>query len=316
MANEIERRFKSEFDYSLEIPFSRERNHISRFLTVERRGHCEYFATSMVLMLRSLGVPARIVNGYLTDEWNEAAGGRFLVRQEHAHSWVEAQVDNSGEWVTFDPTPSSGVGSNRIRSGLYHWYSAFYDVLKMAWYDAVIDFDHQTQRDRFAGVLRVIDMTLTRIRQSFNRVSIVIRGDGTGSFNAGAAAGWLLIIVSVAGTVLLLVGVQGVRWRRASALKQPMLPVVVRADLRPYHELLEELERRVPRRSSVTPLSYARLLGGEVEDRLGDFVHLTERYYDARYNGGSWTVELTEQASRLRDLLQSNSISLAGNQNP
>ncbi len=315
MANEIERRFKSEFDYSLEIPFSRERNHISRFLTVERRGHCEYFATSMVLMLRSLGVPARIVNGYLTDEWNEAAGGRFLVRQEHAHSWVEAQVDNSGEWMMFDPTPSSGVGSNRIRSGLYHWYSALYDVLKMAWYDAVIDFDHQTQRERFVGALRMIDKTLTRIRQSINRLPISIRGDGAGTFNAGAAAGWFLIVISVAGTAILLLGVRGAQWRRASPLKTQEMSAVPRADLRPYHELLEALERQVPRRSSVTPLTYARLLDGQAGERLRDFVHLTERYYDARYNGGTWTVELTEQAAQLRDLSISNSISLAGNQN-
>ncbi|MBL9044211.1 MAG: DUF3488 domain-containing protein [Myxococcales bacterium] len=76
---------------------------IFEFLEKERRGHCEYFATALALLLRSLDIPSRTVNGYLTAEWNRF-GQFFVVRQQHAHSWVEVLLPGQG-WVVFDPTP-------------------------------------------------------------------------------------------------------------------------------------------------------------------------------------------------------------------
>lgn len=304
IANEIERRFKTEFDYSLEVPFSTQRDHISQFLQTERRGHCEYFATSMVLMLRSLGIPARIVNGYLTDEWSETAGGRFLVRQEHAHSWVEAQVDRSGRWMTFDPTPSSGVGSNRIRSGLYHWYSDLYDVLKMAWYDTVIDFDHNSQRASFISALRFTERTLNRLMRAANRATIWIGEGGGGSFSPRKVLGWGLIGFSFVGAGLLIFGLgRGTRLQQKKKHAAQDAPIR-RPDLRPYVELLEALEKRWPRRPSQTPLVYATSLDTTLPLDVQEFVSLTRRYYDVRYNGGEWTPDLTSKARELHNALQ------------
>jgi len=62
-AKSIEYELKSRFGYTLDIDFATLPNHLSYFLTSAREGHCEYFATAMVLMLRTLGTPARIVNG-------------------------------------------------------------------------------------------------------------------------------------------------------------------------------------------------------------------------------------------------------------
>lgn len=77
---------------------------IEDFLLKRKSGHCEYFASALALMLRSQGVPSRIVNGYKGGEVNRVIR-RFEVQQRHAHSWVEARID--GEWVTLDPSPSS-----------------------------------------------------------------------------------------------------------------------------------------------------------------------------------------------------------------
>ena len=71
-------------------------------------GHCEYFATAMTIMLRTLGIPARYINGFKLGEYNDV-GGDFIVRASDAHSWVEAYFPGRG-WITFDPTPAGEAG--------------------------------------------------------------------------------------------------------------------------------------------------------------------------------------------------------------
>lgn len=67
-------------------------------------GHCEYFATTLALMLRSVGIPARYVVGYSAAERNPV-GDYLIVRDRDAHAWVEVFID--GEWMVFDPTPAA-----------------------------------------------------------------------------------------------------------------------------------------------------------------------------------------------------------------
>jgi hypothetical protein len=76
---------------------------VDNFLFVDRRGVCEAFATSLTVMLRSLGVPARLVAGYGAGDYNSLSG-YYTVRSSDAHAWVEAYFPGYG-WVPFDPTP-------------------------------------------------------------------------------------------------------------------------------------------------------------------------------------------------------------------
>ncbi|MEX2561348.1 MAG: DUF3488 and transglutaminase-like domain-containing protein, partial [Pirellulales bacterium] len=111
------------FSYSL-TPVAREKtlDPVEDFVTRNRVGHCEYFASALTLMLRSVGIPARMAVGFKGGEWNNI--GRFYqVRQLHAHTWVEAYLEdiddlpprlrdspmarNNGAWLTLDPTPAS-----------------------------------------------------------------------------------------------------------------------------------------------------------------------------------------------------------------
>ena len=79
------------------------------FLQDVREGHCEYYASALALMLRSGGVPTRMVTGYRVAERNPI-GGYAIVRERHAHAWVEAFLPGEG-WVTLDGTPMASAAS-------------------------------------------------------------------------------------------------------------------------------------------------------------------------------------------------------------
>lgn len=94
------------FPYDEKIPFPPEnRDRVDWFLFDLKRGYCDYFASAMALMLRSQDVPARIVSGYAGGEFN-IEKGVFEVRQNVAHTWVEAYFPGYG-WQRFEPTPAS-----------------------------------------------------------------------------------------------------------------------------------------------------------------------------------------------------------------
>ena len=110
----IRRWFDSGFTYTLDLPASPREATIGHFLFDRRAGHCEYFSTAMVVLLRARGIPAREVNGFLGGEWNDF--GKYLaVTQNDAHSWVEAWFPGYG-WVPFDPTPAGGAGGAGART--------------------------------------------------------------------------------------------------------------------------------------------------------------------------------------------------------
>jgi transglutaminase-like putative cysteine protease len=129
-AQRIEEYLSRNFTYTLDLVGSQTENPVEEFLFRTRRGHCEYFASSMVLMLRSRGIPARFTTGYLGGDYSPFEG-YFVVRQSDAHAWVEAYLPEEG-WVTFDPTPPAGRPSTRS-SGWYHLFSQAYDYAIFRW---------------------------------------------------------------------------------------------------------------------------------------------------------------------------------------
>lgn len=100
---------------------------LERFLLTDRAGHCEYFATSTVLLLRALGIPARYVTGYSVQEYSRLEK-RFLVRSRHAHAWAEAFV--AGKWVEVDTTPSTWLAVEEEAAPFWRPLS---DVMSFAW---------------------------------------------------------------------------------------------------------------------------------------------------------------------------------------
>ena len=105
-ARRLESHLIDNYTYTLDFVGRSPDNPIEDFLFRYRSGQCEYFASSMVLMLRSQGIPARLVTGFLGGEYNPFEG-YYIVRDNNAHAWVEAYLAGAG-WRIFDPTPPAG----------------------------------------------------------------------------------------------------------------------------------------------------------------------------------------------------------------
>ncbi|HEU0283007.1 MAG TPA: transglutaminase-like domain-containing protein, partial [Gallionella sp.] len=85
---------------------------LDEFLLRSRAGHCEYFATATVLLLRKAGIPARYATGYSVQEYSPVEG-RYLVRARHAHAWALAYID--GHWREIDTTPATWASLEETR---------------------------------------------------------------------------------------------------------------------------------------------------------------------------------------------------------
>jgi transglutaminase-like putative cysteine protease len=135
----IENYLRTHFGYTLELPRTKVKDPIANFLFERKRGHCEYFASSMAIMLRTLGIPSRVVNGFRSDEFNDITGN-YVVRAKDAHSWVEAYFPGYG-WQTFDPTPGANGGTPQGWERL----SLYVDAMASFWRDWIISYDSSHQ---------------------------------------------------------------------------------------------------------------------------------------------------------------------------
>ena len=136
-----------ELRYSLDLERRTGLPPLEEFLFVRRAGNCEYFAAALAVMLRSLDVPSRVVNGFQRGEWNPW-GGYLVVLMRDAHSWVEAYVD--GAWVTLDPSPRGAAPAAPLSM-----LSLYVDGLRMRWYRYVVGWSRQDQMDTAGAVRRL-----------------------------------------------------------------------------------------------------------------------------------------------------------------
>lgn len=139
-ARAIETHLSGQYRYSLDIPPGQPARPLEEFLFSRKSGYCEHYATAMVVMLRAIGIPARLVTGFLASEWNEY-GNYYVVRQRDAHAWVEVYLPSSG-WVTMDPTPS--VGEEAADSG-WTVVGRMMDTLRLRWNRVFVQYNAADQ---------------------------------------------------------------------------------------------------------------------------------------------------------------------------
>ncbi|MCB9637636.1 MAG: DUF3488 domain-containing protein [Myxococcales bacterium] len=244
-ARAIEDYLRKTYSYSLERgPFKG--NPLEDFLFRQKKGHCEYFSTAMIMLLRSLDIPARQVTGFLGAEWNPY-GEFYAVRQSHAHSWVEV-LDISRGWYRFDPTPYRTDANIRKASWLT-WAEDRFDALRLQWYKWVVEYDIESQ----ISVLRDFAARFRSARQTLGAVGA--------SGRSGVSSFWQVVRGPL--FLLLLLGLIGfVVWR--FVLRKPREISAMQAFSKIsaiYLEMLDTLALRgLQRRPAETPTEFAQRL--------------------------------------------------------
>lgn len=113
----LEAHLRSSYAYSFETIFTSQNvTPLEEFLFETRRGHCEFFASAMAVMLREIGIPSRVVNGYLAQGFNPVTG-LYEVRAFDRHAWVEAHLDGIG-WMSFEPTAAYPLPKLQKQTGV------------------------------------------------------------------------------------------------------------------------------------------------------------------------------------------------------
>jgi len=288
----LERFLKANYTYSLDVERNPAYAPIDDFLFHQKRGYCEHFATAMTLMVRSLGIPARLVSGFLGGEWNEF-GKYYLLRQRHAHTWVEVYSPQMG-WVIFDPTPS-GVGPGRslpIIRGLFQ----FVDALRLRWNRYVINY---RLRDQIIAV-RTAHRNSIRLRQIGRRLLEALKSQyHLWSSKAPPTQKVLVFILTIGGVSGFLYLILK-KWRRPiNPIKGGRAPSI---HVGFYRKMIKMLEAKgLLRETGVTPLEYARQVIHSKGPAYQGVLGITDLYNRHRFGGKPIS---SHEMDRIRSILK------------
>jgi transglutaminase-like putative cysteine protease len=290
----METYLRNKFGYTLNLTGKPGDDPLAHFLFETRAGHCEYFASSMTVMLRTLGIPAREVNGFLPGEYNDL-GGDYVVRASDAHSWVEVFFPGSG-WVTFDPTPA-GPETNR---GLFSRLGQYMDWISLTWNEWIISYDFAHQVVLAQNLKSSSRSWSEALRGWFDKKQQVARGWMKDWEFEHSRIRYLLPVALVFFLVILRVDMIPELVRRLKVYAQMRVGRSQHTNpelaARLYSELLHVLDRRgIPRRETQTALEFAAAVGdARVAPAVREF---TEIYGRARFG------EAPCNSVRLRELL-------------
>ncbi|MBI4229626.1 MAG: DUF3488 domain-containing protein [Planctomycetes bacterium] len=235
--------FEEGFSYTLDLDWDPGDDPVGRFLFEERRGHCEYFASALALLLRGAGIPARLAVGYADGERDDATS-TYVVRQSHAHAWVEVPVhppggDTSGglAFLPVDATPSAErLARMPLPSGLPFWSRARL-AFEDRWNRYVVAYDERTRQETGAWMR--------------SRIKGFLPGGIARILAAGFAAAllWLILRRLCGGKP----AVSAVRTASCGAYRKALLLLARRGHRRSAHETPREYAVRLP-----APLGAAR----------------------------------------------------------
>jgi transglutaminase-like putative cysteine protease len=323
------------FEYSLEsVPRDPALDPVEDFVSTNKRGHCEYFASALTLMLRSQGIPARMAIGFKGGEFN-SLGSYYQVRMLHAHTWVEAYIEpgqlpaafrhrSQGGWLTLDPTPGSddsAEGRSLSLAGRAREWMDFGDYL---WMNYVVGLDSRRQREAIFEPLSIGGYSLSDLFSKQTWTKTIpdffksLKHAETWRRLFKRLLGWPLWIIL--GALLTGAGWRGRRWihrmggkvwrlapLRAglSAARQRKQAVRV-----PFYERLEELlaGHGMRRPASQTPHEFAMAVGGQLSEtpQRALAAPLPRRVVDAFYRVrfGRHALDKSETEAVERSLLE------------
>ncbi len=288
----LESYLRTHYGYTLQLPASRVTDPLANFLFERKQGHCEYFASSMAVMLRTLRIPSRVVNGFISDEFNDVTGN-YVVRARNAHSWVEAYFPGYG-WITFDPTPGGATGSPQGWGRVM----LYLDAASSFWREWVISYDSSHQNILGQTVLTGTRSSLERTRMwarlKYARMLHWARKSQQSAERAprswlGGSAGVVLLLLGLANTPRI---ARMIRTRRLQAHPERAPD---KAAAMWYERMARYLAQRGVRKSETqTAQEFVRVIPDErLRAQVGRF---TDAYESARFGNSA------DDAKRLPEL--------------
>jgi len=293
-ADTIQRYLTSHYKYTLQLPKAEPADPLANFLFERKEGHCEYFASSMAVMLRSVGIPSRVVNGFRTTEFNDLTSS-YVIRASSAHSWVEVYFPGTG-WVEFDPTPPAPLlereGWNRV--------SLYADAMASFWREWVVNYDIGHQRllgqNAMQGSRAAVESMRKWARDRY--AAMLMSARKTQGRISRAPGRWGAIGIGIAGLLLLAVNARALRgWiQKRRIVAHPETAPRMAATLW-YDRMTHRVAKRGwEKQAGQTPQEFVRAIQeSPLRDRVSDF---TNAYEAARFG------ESPDHAQRLPELYE------------
>jgi transglutaminase-like putative cysteine protease len=288
----LEKYLRSNYGYTLQLPSTPPADPVADFLFNRKRGHCEYFGSALAVMLRTQGIPSRLVNGFHNGEFNDLTSS-YIVRGSDAHTWVEAYFPPYG-WVDFDPTPPDPLPANHAWSRMM----MYVDAMSEFWREWVINYDFTRQlgldRQVFSGGRRYLDQARLWVERRYQQMLRGARqaevGGTTRRLGWGLFLTATLVLLAVAGRDL------GRAWRNNRIASRPEQAPRAAASLW-YVRMTGTLARRgCPKSPTQTPAEFVQAIPeGTLRHSVAAF---TQHYERARFG------ELAEDAKRLPELFE------------
>lgn len=278
-AQRIMQALRTTYTYTLGAPRLSNTMPLDDFLLHQKKGHCERFASAMAASLRILGIPSRVVIGFLPIERN-TFGGFYNIRSRHAHAWAEGWLKNKG-WVQFDATPM-GEHIPQEQRRLFQTVSEWLNYL---WYAKIVEYGFGEQRQLSLHLATLARQSLSMIYGALPRLVMLLGF----LFGGGLFFRYLLRLI---------------RRRRESGTIAENKKQIQRC-LTFYRRLLHLLEHETrPRHPSQTPLEYLWQLEKIAHPGIKDIRLITQTFCAIRYGGSLPTLEMEQQIAAALERLE------------
>ncbi|HVX84966.1 MAG TPA: DUF3488 and transglutaminase-like domain-containing protein [Phycisphaerae bacterium] len=251
-------------------------------------GHCEFFASAMVMLCRAVGINARMVTGFHGGDYNDL-GGFYIVRELHAHAWTEVFLPNKG-WTRYDPSPA---GDDRVGAAdsFSRWFREFTQIIQQSWLSNIVSFDSSSQASLLASVIAFGRDSIHSFTDAVGYMAQGLVDVTTGAKDVSRTSRWLTFLGALAAAVL---GAWVLRhiWRRRT---NPLPPTLLRnldrrlqrrlsQELLFFEELLRLLRRTgVSREPGQTPREYIDGLHPQLATAHPDALYLVSTFYELRF---------------------------------
>lgn len=282
--DQVEKYLQKNYSYSLEPSAIHSPQPLASFLFQNKSGHCEYFATAMVVLLRILQVPCRIVNGFQGGEYNEV-GEDYIVRGSNAHSWVEVFLADKG-WTPYDPTPAST--SYLERNFLSKAFSNYWDAIELFWGQWILPYDDVLQASLFSDFQQLSVRWTSESRKVLQSREKWLEHWGESLprwFESWFIRHRLVLLLTLPGILLgawlLLKVAPAIRWHWMRS--HPAGKTASSQATQLYLEMLRLLRKKgMVKSPSQTPMEFAHSIGGQdVADKV---FFLTRHYNQSRFS--------------------------------